>query len=118
MSICWYCHWGWSKPVAAIYKRALAGFDGDDGKLQYGPSHVVWNDENFDTDCIEDCLKHIEKREYCDDHTDADLVIVKRSLEELLALPENIRDCAPDAYWDDDHHPEKYPPTVEMERIK
>jgi len=23
MGICWYCHWGWAKPVADIYDEAL-----------------------------------------------------------------------------------------------
>jgi len=31
--ICWYCYWGWPKPVAGIYKKALC--DRYHGKLYF-----------------------------------------------------------------------------------
>ena len=111
MSICWYCYHGWPKPVAEIYKRALADLDGDESPLHYGPGHIVWEDENFDS--AEWCLEHFD--EYKFDHSESDLVIVRRSLEELAALPLEVRDGVPDDY--DGEHPENYPPQVEVEKV-
>lgn len=54
MSICWYCHWGWAKPVADIYEKAVDLLDGDSSPLEFGPAHVVWSDENFEM--AEECL--------------------------------------------------------------
>ncbi|GAH80793.1 unnamed protein product, partial [marine sediment metagenome] len=56
---CWYCHWGWAKPVAEIYTAALAALDGDSSLLEYGPSHIVWADENWDW--AERSLENFEK---------------------------------------------------------
>jgi hypothetical protein len=48
MGICWFCYWGWPKPVADIYLKALAKLDGYDSPLHFGPAHIIWDDENFD----------------------------------------------------------------------
>ena len=110
--ICWYCHWGWAKPVAEIYSRALADLGGDEFPLLFGPAHVVWEDENFD--CAEACLEDFEK--YKGDNGDDELAIVRRSLEELAALPESVRCPEPDDY--DGDHPELYPPSVDVVRVR
>lgn len=107
--ICWHCYWGWPKPVAEIYKKALAALNGDWFPLHFGPSHIVWEDENFDS--AEWCLQHFDK--YKGNYTKEDLAIVKRSLEELVALPKSDWDVEPKDY--DGEHPEDYPPAVEME---
>lgn len=112
MGICWYCHWGWAKPVAEIYKKALRALDGDKWPLHFGPSHIVWEDENFDR--AEWCLEHFD--EYKGDYSDVELEIVKQSLKELASLPEDVRCVEPEDY--DGQHPELYPPSVEMEFIK
>ena len=111
MGICWYCYWGWPKPIADIYSRALTELDGHDFPLHYGPAHVVWEDENFE--CAEVCLEDFDK--YKGDINDNDLEIVRKSLEELAKIPIVERDIKPDDY--DGLHPELYPPTVEMVKV-
>src|SRR3990170_4665508 len=39
MGICWYCYWGWPKPVAEIYQSALRELAGDESPLHYGMGH-------------------------------------------------------------------------------
>ena len=112
MGICWYCYWGWSKPVADIYDRALGDLSGDSSPLEYGPSHIVWSDENFHS--AEWSLEHFD--EHKGDLSEAELVIVKRSLTELAALPLNVRCVEPDDY--DDEHPELFPPPPGIEMVK
>lgn len=114
MSICWYCHWGWAKAVAKIYKTALAKLNGDSNPLLFGPAHIVWEEENFDY--AELCLEDFEK--YRGHYTDAELAIVEWSLEELARLPLGEREIEPDDY--DGEHPENYPPPkgVEVEVVK
>lgn len=113
MCECWYCHWGWAKPVADIYQKHLAELDGDDSVLSFGPSHIVWSDENFDDGSVEFCLNEIAtNRGFYDAYSDDEISVVRRSLEELLTIPESVRCCEPADY--DDEHPENYPPTVEV----
>jgi hypothetical protein len=109
MPICWSCYWGWPRPVADIYKKAVKDLGGDSSPLHFGPSHIVWEDENFDSAVW--CLENFET--YKGDYTDGELAIVKRSLEELAVLPEAIRDIVPEGY--DGKDPALYPPSVEME---
>lgn len=114
MGICWYCYWGWAKPVAEIYKRALEDLGGNDSPLCSGPGHIVWSDENFDG--AEWCLEHFDdyRTGY---HSDDELAIVRRSLKELAKLPLSVRCVEPEDY--DDEHPELFPPPdgIEMVRI-
>lgn len=112
MGICWYCYWGWPKPVADIYKKALDKLDGDDTPLLYGPAHIVWEDENFDS--AEWCLEHFY--EYKHGYNYFELEIVKQSLKELKDLPLEIREIVPEDY--DEEHPELFPPPSNMEMIK
>ena len=130
--ICWYCYWGWAKPVAEIYERAVddidavlpaAGPENDwtdwtgepscgESAIKYGPAHVVWADENWD--CAESCLSSCDDGEFAEWHPAA-LEIVRRSLRELIALPDEIRHACPDEY--DGENPKDFPPTVEMRKI-
>jgi hypothetical protein len=110
MGICWYCYWGWPKPVADIYKQALAKLDGNELPLQYGPAHVVWEDENFDY--AEWCLEHFYECDYSED----DLDVVRWSLEELAKIPLNERCPKPEDY--DDEHPDVYPPKAGTEMVR
>lgn len=108
MGVCWYCYWGWSKPVMDIYKKALKNLGRDNHPLIYGPSHVVWADENFES--AEWCLKHFDA--YKNDCSVDELAIVYQSLIELTKLPLSVRCPKPDNY--DEEHPELWPPKIEM----
>lgn len=111
MGICWYCHWGWSKPVAEIYDKhiAVAG----ESAMHYGAAHIVWEDENFERHHVQWCLDHFEEYKH-DDATTEENEAVRHSLMELLALPDDILDPCPDDY--DNEHPAAYPPTCETVR--
>lgn len=108
MSTCWYCHWGWSKQVHDIYTTAVAKLGGFSGPLHYGPSHVVWDDENWG--CVDWCLEHFN--EYRGQWTDEQLEVVRWSLLELQKLPKHVLDPEPDDY--DGEHPENYPPPIDV----
>lgn len=112
MGICWYCHWGWPKKVMDIYQDALKKLDGDESPLHYGPSHIVWADENFDS--AEWCLEHFEDNE--SRFSEEDLKIVRESLGKLAKMPLKERCVEPEDY--DDENPSLYPPPegVEMTR--
>lgn len=112
MGICWYCHWGWPKPVADIFLEAKAALNGDDYPLMYGPAHIVWADENFDSASW--CLENFET--YRRDMSDAAAAIVRCSLEQLAALPESVRNAEPEDY--DDANPDFFPPPDGMEMIR
>jgi hypothetical protein len=88
----------------------------EDGSLEeamhYGPAHVVWEDENFDS--AEWCLENFDK--YKGDHSDEDLAVVRRSLEELVNIPLTERCPEPEEY--EGENPENYPPPVGSEMVK
>jgi hypothetical protein len=108
MGICWYCHWGWPKAIRDIYDQALAKLDGCDSALNYGPAHIVWDDENFDS--AQWCLDNFDM--YSKDLSEEEKRVVRWSLEQLLLLPKNVIDAQPEDY--DDEHPENYPPPKEI----
>jgi len=115
--ICWDCYWGWPKAVADIYDRAAAdldaaGFD-PEHELDYGPGHVVWADENWD--CAAWCVTQIETPAFADRDPRA-MAIVRRSLEELDALPADVRDVTPEDY--DGENPENFPPPPHVVMVK
>lgn len=112
MQTCWYCHWGWAKPVADIYLEALRRLDGDDFPLKFSAAHIVWEDENFDA--AEWCLEHFD--EYKSGYKEKYLAVVRWSLEELAKLPLDIREIIPDDY--DGEHPEFFPPKVEVVKVR
>jgi len=103
MSICWYCHWGWHPQVEEIYRR---GYELIGGEMSRGPGHIVWGDENFDTETI---LGEIARAPNHADYVSAeDISVIVQSLNELLAVPEEVRCCEPEDY--DGEHPDMYPP--------
>lgn len=111
MGLCYYCHWGWPKPIADIYDKYLeiAG----QSAMHFGPAHVVWEDENFERHLIEWCLVEADTyRAY--DCTDEEHEAVKQSLRELLTLPDAIF-VVPEGGWDD---PDKHPPHDGIERVR
>lgn len=109
MGICWYCHWGWSKPVVDIYRRYLA-IAGEEA-MHYGAAHIVWDDENFEREHVQWCLDHFEQYKR-DDATDAENDAVRDSLIALLALSDG--ELAPKPADYDNEHPDLFPPAVEM----
>ena len=112
VSDCWYCHWGWSVPVAAIYREALAELGGDMMPLHYGPAHIVWEDDNFRDEDVKWCLNELIFNRARYDYSDEQITVVRRSLEALLEIPETIRCCEPAGY--DGARPERFPPLVAM----
>ncbi|MDY6957642.1 MAG: hypothetical protein SVK08_00660 [Halobacteriota archaeon] len=114
MGICWYCYWGWPSDTADIYYKAVNRLQGDESPLHFGPSHIVWEDENFEDHHIEWCLGQFD--EYKDDYSESDLSAIRWSLEELLKIPRPLRCPQPDDY--DGEHPELYPPPKEIVMVK
>lgn len=110
--ICWYCHWGWPKPIADIYTDALEKLGGDESPLHFGPAHIVWEDENFGS--AQWCINHFN--EYRGDYSDAALDVVMESLQRLAALPQEAFEACPDDY--DGENPELFPPTREVVQVK
>ena len=110
--ICWYCYWGWPKSVYEIYQRARDKIG--ESALHYGPSHVVWEDENFD--CAEWCLERFDKHAIDSDYSVFELSIVRQSLEELAQLPLEVRCPEPEDY--DGIHPDRFPPPENVEMVK
>ncbi len=90
-------------------KDALGG---NDMPLLYGPAHVVWADENFDF--APWCLKSFDQHR--GDFSDEELAIVKRSLEQLAALPAEAWDVEPEAYGGE--HPENFPPPTNVKMVR
>jgi hypothetical protein len=121
MAICWYCHWGWAKPVSDIYDDAVAKLEAlgedADGLLQYGPGHIVWADENFERSHVEYCIKACDEADAYGDRTPSVEAreIVKQSLKALLEVPEHIRACEPAKYKG--HNPAAYPPAAGIEMV-
>lgn len=75
----------WSDRVKEIYTQAVIDLGGNIFPLHFGPAHVVWEDDNLD--CAQECLDNFD--EFRGDYKDWQLEVVKRSLVELAALPEN-----------------------------
>ena len=112
MSKCWFCYWGWPKPVADIYLRALKRLDGDQDALQCGPGHIVWSDENFDM--AQRCIEIAKPAsEYQMSQHDYDIVM--DSLRELTKVETKYLDW-PEEY--DGEHPDQYPPPSDWEMVR
>lgn len=128
MEECWYCHWGWAAEVWQIYARAKADIDalgadvGGERAMHFGPAHVVWEDENWDSTafCIGECDEWLAGRlpnhAYAGQFTPEVLAIIRRSLVELAALPEAVREPCPAGY--DGERPERFPPPAGMTMVK
>lgn len=117
MGYCWYCHWGWSEPVAEIYRQAVEMLGGNEHPLHYGPAHIVWEDENFETCFLRSCIKYFD--DWADPHglTEKELRVVMWSLEQMLALPEEQRCIEPEEYASSGGHPSDFPPRCKTVRV-
>lgn len=114
---CWFCYWGWPRPIQDIYDRALAALNGYTDPLHYGPAHIVWEDENFDA--AEYCLSKMGAV-YWGDIRDSYLPIVRQSLVELIAVPDEYKRW-PEAYEatdSPDANPADYPPPAHWEMVR
>ena len=105
--ICWWCYWGWPRPIYDIYAKALEMAGGNSSALEYGPAHIVWADENFEDSHVGWCLEHFDDN--ADDLTEIEKKAVRWSLEELLKVPGKYK-MEPEGYEDDDENPQGYPP--------
>lgn len=118
MGECWYCYWGWAKKVQDIYDRAVEMLDGNSNPLHFGPAHVVWEDENWDS--AKWCIENFDK--YSKDMTEIEKEVVMWSLIELEKIPLKERDPEPQEYKDlDDREqisPEDYPPPKHIEMAR
>ena len=114
--MCWYCYYGWPKPIADIYDKylPLAGHS----VMHYGPAHIVWEDENFAREHVQWCLDHFEEYRH-PDGTDTEHEALRSSLREMLALPDSVLEAG-EAYMsaDGDARIEDYPPPTGMEMIR
>ena len=111
MGVCWYCHWGWAKRVAEIYREAVNMAEDAYWALHFGPTHIIWEDENFDDHSIEFCTGEMSGPDNSR-FSEMQLEAVRWSLEELAKIPEHERCIEPDGY--DGEHPERYPPKCEV----
>lgn len=82
MATCRHHHRSWPREVQAIYDRAFAEL-GNIDCMHFGPSHIVWEDANFEA--AEWCLDHFS--DYTDGYTEHELAIVRQSLVELTKIP-------------------------------
>ena len=103
-SMCYWCHWGWPKPIRDIYDGCVNQLCGNESPLLHGPSHIVWADENWDS--AQWCLDHFNK--YKGDYTDDKLRVVRESLERLIAVPDEYKQEP--IGFDDDSDPADFPP--------
>lgn len=80
----------WPRDVRAIYDDCMAriGAAGESA-MHFGPAHIVWEDDNFETEHVQWCLDNFD--EYADDLTEAQKQIVRESLRRLLEIPESAR---------------------------
>ena len=101
--MCYWCHWGWPKPIRDIYDGCVARVG--ESPLLYGPAHIVWADENWES--AQWCLDHFN--EYKRDYTEDELKIVRESLEKLLVTPDEYK-TEPGGYNECKHDPANFPP--------
>jgi len=115
--MCWYCKWGWPKPVADIYDKyvALGAFSA----MHWGPSHSVWEDENFARHHVQSTIEDIDNGQFCDGHSPEDIALVRSSMVELLALPDEVLNPGADYdAADDSALVEDFPPPDGMEMVR
>lgn len=129
---CYWCYWGWPKPIRDIYDDCVkrAG----DSAMKYGPAHIVWADENWDS--AKWCLDHFDEwvrdwnhekhhagqlavdhkpvvREWSlNRYTNEQLAVVRESLERLIDVPDQFKH-EPEGY--DDENPGDFPPPPSWE---
>jgi len=117
--ICWWCHWGWPKPIADIFDDCVKRLGDDEGPLISGPAHVVWGDENWDL--AESCLEDLECHEVVDmplagEYVESQLSVVRESLERLATLPDEWKH-APAGYGEKSD-PVDFPPPSNWKMVR
>jgi hypothetical protein len=87
----------WAAPVKEIYRVALDRLDGYEEPLVSGPGHIAWADGNFTDEDIRFCLVECASRrsEWLIRFGEPALAVAYTALEQLLAVPERVRDCDP-----------------------
>jgi hypothetical protein len=103
MGVCYWCYWGWPKPIRDIYDDCVSRVG--ESPLLYGPGHVVWADENWNS--AQWCLDHFD--EHVGDGDEAELAVARESLERLVALPDEFK-TEPNGFDADEHDPADFPP--------
>ena len=83
----WFCFWGWPRPVADIYVRAVRKLNGDSYALRYGPSKMVWEGGHFSQAKL--CLECWDVRSW-GGLTESELEVVRTSLEELTQVDPDL----------------------------
>jgi hypothetical protein len=81
--------------------------------MKYGPAHVVWADENWES--AQYCLDYYDEwvRTWNHDrYTAKELAVVRESLNRLVAVPDEFK-CEPEGY--DDENPKDFPPPESWE---
>lgn len=106
---CWWCTWGWPKVIADIYLDALNKLDGDYTPLKFGPAHIVWEDENFNS--AKWCIENFDKNS--DNLNEYEKQVVLESLINLENVPNEFKT---EPYSGDE--PEKFPPPKHWECVK
>lgn len=110
MGYCYWCHWGWPNPIYTIYRDALSKLNGDDSPLLFGPAHIVWEDENWNS--AQWCIDHFD--EYRRDMTDHEADVVRESLVKLLSVPDEYKK-EPEGFDQDNSDPADFPPPQHWE---
>jgi hypothetical protein len=96
---CYIEDW-WANSVKEIYTESLKLLNDNEDLLTYGPSHIVWEDSNFDDECIKWCIEDCSIERWKDRFSQKELDIVRQSLEKLLLIPEHVRDCNPNEVFE------------------
>jgi len=107
---CWWCHWGWPKPIKDIFNEAKEKLGNYEEPLLFGPAHVVWSDENWSS--AQWCLDHFDDDIEDSYYSSEQLAVVRESLERLIAVPDEYK-TEPKGYEDDDENPASYPPPAQ-----
>jgi len=96
-----------------IYQEAVRRLGDNEYLLDFGPSHVVWSDENWGSAqwCLDNFDRYVGYMDE-DSYTQEDLEVIKWSLRELTKLPDEIIYAVPEDY--DDENPALYPPPEGM----
>jgi hypothetical protein len=111
MSICYWCHWGWPKPIRDIYDRADKALNGNADVILNTLARTVWENENFDDFNVRRCIYEIEMGiPGSDGYRREDQALVVETLRELLLVPGEMRQPPEDFEESDGEHPENFPP--------
>jgi hypothetical protein len=115
---CYWCYWGWPKPIRDIYDDCVEKLGGDYLALEYGPAHVVWGDENWEA--AQRCLDHLDEYAAFQEQlgngcSKRRLEVARESLIRLLEVPSEMR-TTPAAFLEDkSNNPADHPPPEHWE---